>query len=347
MKTQNNYFLERDKINRKQINERLAILPQYCREHILSLENTTSSLTRLGYVNDLAIFFDFISRFKFDIPIAQISFAHIEKITALDINSFLSYLSFYNYNGKNYKNGERGKARKLASIRSLFKFLFCSDYIKSDVASKVTTPKMHDKEIIRLNSIEVNDIIEEAEMPYNFSIRQQNYLQHTRERDVAILTLFLGTGIRVSELVGLNLEDFDFETMSFKITRKGGNQAVLYFSDEVKFALTNWLENRATREIPTNEKAMFTSLQNRRISVRAVEKLVKKYAQAITPLKKITPHKLRSTYGTSLYHATQDIYIVADVLGHRDVNTTKKHYAAMSEDLRQKAADKIKLRKEE
>ena len=134
--------------------------------------------------------------------------------------------------------------------------------------------------------------------------------------------------------------------MSFKVTRKGGNQAVLYFSDEVKYALLNWLDIRATKDVAPDEKALFISLQNRRISVRAVENLVKKYAKATTPLKNISPHKLRSTYGTSLYHATQDIYVVADVLGHKDINTTKRHYAAMSDDLRQKAADKIKLRKD-
>ncbi len=342
----NNYFLERDKYNRQSIKLKLKSLPSYCEEYILSIENTSSSLTRLGYVNDLLIFFDFISRYKFNINIKDISFEHIEKITALDIHSFLSYLSYYTYNNKNYKNGEKGKARKLASIRGLFKFLFCQDYIKSDVASKVTTPKIHDKEIVRLSNQEVNDILDEAQTSNNLSLRQQSYLKNTSDRDVAILTLFLGTGIRVSELVGLNLEDIDFETLSFKITRKGGNQAVLYFSDEVKFALQNWLNTRSLKNISNEEKALFVSLQNKRISVRAVENLVKKYAKVISPLKNISPHKLRSTYGTSLYRATQDIYIVADVLGHKDVNTTKKHYAAMSEDIRQKASTKIKLRKD-
>ena len=92
------------------------------------------------------------------------------------------------------------------------------------------------------------------------------------------------------------------------------------------------------------EPALFTSLQNRRISTRAVEKLVKKYATIAAPLKHITPHKLRSTFGTNLYRETGDIYIVADVLGHKDVNTTKKHYAAMSEDIKRSVANKVKLR---
>ena len=80
------------------------------------------------------------------------------------------------------------------------------------------------------------------------------------------------------------------------------------------------------------------------MSVRAVENLVKKYSRLISPLKKITPHKLRSTYGTSLYRETQDIYVVAEVLGHKDINTTKKHYAAISEDIKRSASTKVVLR---
>ena len=95
-----------------------------------------------------------------------------------------------------------------------------------------------------------------------------------------------------------------------------------------------------------HEGALFLSLQKKRITARAVENLVQKYAEVTTPLKKITPHKLRSTYGTMLYHETQDIYLVADVLGHKDVNTTRKHYAAQSEEHARMAAEKIKLRKE-
>ena len=85
-------------------------------------------------------------------------------------------------------------------------------------------------------------------------------------------------------------------------------------------------------------------MQNRRLTVRSVENLVKKYASKVTSMKKITPHKLRSTYGTNLYRETGDIYLVADVLGHKDVNTTRKHYAAMQDENKRKAAKAVKLR---
>ena len=99
-------------------------------------------------------------------------------------------------------------------------------------------------------------------------------------------------------------------------------------------------------KIPREENAFFLSMQYKRINVRSVEILVKKYSKIVSPLKKITPHKLRSTYGTRLYNSTGDIYIVADVLGHRDVNTTKKHYAAITDDNRKSVANAVKLRQD-
>ena len=129
------------------------------------------------------------------------------------------------------------------------------------------------------------------------------------------------------------------------VTRKGGNKAILYFSDEVADALARYLAFKETdKNTPLNEHALFLSLQMKRISVRAVEQLVKKYSRIVTPLKKISPHKLRSTYGTELYRETGDIYVVADVLGHKDVNTTKKHYAAISDDINRDAARRVILR---
>ena len=160
---------------------------------------------------------------------------------------------------------------------------------------------------------------------------------------VAIYNLYQNGARKIQPI---DIENY-FEENAFRITRKGGNKSVLYFNDEVKVALMDWMQARSKiKELPVQERALFVSLQNKRISVRAVEKLVKKYAGYAAPLKKITPHKLRSTYGTNLYRETNDIYVVASVLGHKDVNTTRKHYAAMTEDIRREAATKVKLRKD-
>ncbi len=339
-----NYFQDRDRSNIEKLSRYMESLPKFCFNYFLDLEPYTSTLSRLNYAMDLRVFFDFLARFKFVCKPEELTLEQLNKVTADDISSYLSYLSYYTFNGKNYKNGEKGKARKLSSIRSLFKYLFNKEKLSSNVASKVSTPKIHQKDILRLEVDEVGKLINQAENPNLLTKQQQGFNKHTQERDVAMLTLFLGTGIRVSECVGLNVEDVDFDNNAFKVTRKGGNQVILYFSEEVKEALIKWLEVREQKKLPPEEKALFISLQNRRITVRAVENLVKKYSRAVTPLKKISPHKLRSTYGTNLYRETGDIYIVADVLGHKDVNTTKKHYAAISEDKRRSVAEIVKLR---
>lgn len=337
------FYQKRDLSNRLKMSKYLEQLPDFCLDYFIGIENNTSSLTRYNYAMDLYVFFNYLSKFVFHKKEHEISLDDINKIKSRNLEQYLSYLSFYQLNDKLYKNDEKGKARKLASLRSFFKYLFNHDMIEANVASKIDTPKLHNKEIIRLEKDEVSRLLNAVESPIEFTDRQREYNKNTFERDNAIITLFLGTGIRISELVGLNIENFDFTQNAFLVTRKGGNQTMLYFSNEVALALKTWLEKRATLELPKEEKAMFISLQNKRISVRAVENLVKKFAQIASPLKKISPHKLRSTFGTNLYKETRDIYIVADVLGHKDVNTTKKHYAAISEDMRKSIAEKVKL----
>ena len=261
---------------------------------------------------------------------------------------FLSYFSHYRFRDKYLSCDERAKARKLSAVRAMFKYFFNKGLISVDNSAKVPTPKLHDKEIIRLNKNEVAQLINVAETGAGLTRHASGYHNKTKVRDTAILTLFLGTGIRISELVGLDNDSFDFKENSFVVTRKGGNRAILFFSDEVKFALQEYItEKNNDSKVPADEPAFFLSMQYKRINVRSVEILVKKYSKIISPLKKITPHKLRSTYGTRLYNETGDIYIVADVLGHRDINTTKKHYAAITLDNRKKAADKVTLRGDE
>ena len=345
-----NYFDERSKKCILKTREILRnTLPEFCEDFFIGIENQTSPLTRLNYARDLVIFFEWLKEYTSLVgtrTIKQLEIDDLKKITSNHIDRFLSYLNTYEINGKLLTNGERGKSRKLSTIRTFFKYFYNRNYLEGNVASKVDMPKIHEKGIIRLEADEVARLIDEAELGNNLTKMQQGFHNHTKLRDVAILTLLLGTGIRVSECVGLNIEDIDFSINAIKITRKGGNQVVLYFSEEIENALKNYLTEREENKIANKngERALFLSLQNKRMTPRAIQILVKKYAQIITPLKKITPHKLRSTYGTALYHETQDIYIVADVLGHKDINTTKKHYAAVSDDIRRSAAGKVKLR---
>ncbi len=345
-----NYHEQLNIENTKRLRGLLAELPRFCGNFFRGVEPTTSAKTRIAYAYDLKVFFEYISNtnpsYK-NLPIRDMDIEILEYIDSLDIEEFLEYLSYYKSEEKEYINSATGKKRKLTTIRSFYSYYYKKELIKSNPAILVDLPKINTKEIIRLDADEVAKLLDEVESGENLTEKQRSYHNKTRTRDLAIITLLLGTGIRVSECVGLDIDDVDFNNDGIKIVRKGGNEAIIYFGDEVRNSLEDYLierEDIITKE--GHEDALFLSLQKRRISVRALEKLVKKYSLLITSLKNITPHKLRSTYGTSLYRATGDIYLVADVLGHTDVNTTKKHYAAIEDARRRSAANKVKLREE-
>ena len=331
--------------------EVLKELPEVCSEFIRAIEFTTQPLTRYAYACDLKLFCEYLVA---EIPkfanrqIALLEPEDFEKVTPRDLRTYLEYLGFYIKDGSEHSNAEAGKTRKLATLRSFYEYMFKSELIHTDVSRLVEMPKKHEKPILRMEIDEVTRMLDAVETGEMMTERQKRYNDSVRARDLAILTLFLGTGIRVSELVGLDLDDLDFALNSFIVTRKGGNQAILYFPEEVASVLQAYLAHRREMTpLPGHENALFLSMQNKRISVRAVQVMVKKYALQVAPLKKrLSPHKLRSTFGTNLYHETGDIYLVADVLGHSDVNTTRRHYAAMSDDRRRMAAKKIKLRED-
>ena len=350
------YFKERERDVNMRLREIRDTLPEFCDEFFVGVEPQTTVLTRLGYAYDLRIFFDYLVKrvraFK-GMSADEITLPDLEKVTVTHLENYMEYLSLYEFDGKEFTNGDRGKARKISTVRSFFKYFFNKDKLSSNVAAKISLPKQREKEIVRLERHEIEKILNAAEEGEGMSAHQRKILLNTRARDVAILSLLLGTGIRVSECVGLNVKDIDFESNAFTVTRKGGSRAILYFNDDVKEALQYYVEgerkallSRTEKLVVGDEDALFLSLQVKRICVRAVEKLVKKYAEVAAPLKRISPHKLRSTYGTELYRATGDIYMVADVLGHRDVNTTKKHYAAIEQDHRKIAAKAVTLRED-
>ncbi len=342
------YYTQRNDNNTAKLRELKAELPYFCSEFFVGVENTTTPLTRLNYAYDLRIFFHYLVTHAPQIhgrQARQISLMDLNLLTATEIENFLEYLSYYEFKGKTYRNNEKAKSRKLSTLRSFFSYFFKKEKLDKNITDKVDLPKLHEKQIIRLEIDEMVNLLDMAETGYALTPTQQAFHRHTESRDFAIITLMLGTGIRVSECVGLDIDDIDFTINGFKVIRKGGSQVILYFSDEIASALKKYLQDRSQiKGLPETERALFLSLQKKRISTRAVQNLVKKYSSLVTPLKNISPHKLRSTYGTNLYKETKDIYVVADVLGHKDINTTKKHYAAMTEDVRRDAANKVKLR---
>ncbi len=338
------YIQQRNDNCMKRIRAMLEDMPKFAKEFLVGIETHTTPLTRLNYCYDLRIFFDFLCKTKFkELQIQDLTIQDINFLKASDIEEFLSYLSSYTFEGVERNCNENAKARKFASLRSMFRYFYNKEKIDQNITSKVTSPKLHDKEIIRLDDDESKKMLDTVRFGDGLSQRQQYYHALTEMRDMAIVTLFLLTGIRVSELVGLDVDDFDLKTRSFVITRKGGNRTILYYDIPIERVMFPYLYQRNNNpKVSKDEKALFLSLQNKRITTRAVENIIKKYAKISAPLKKISPHKLRSTFGTNLYKNTGDIYMVADFLGHKDINTTRKHYAAIDEDRRKLALQYIK-----
>lgn len=343
------YYQQKDIENIKKLREMMKELPPFCTEFFRGIEPRTSTRTRIAYAYDLSVFFDFLKKEnpvfakmkRMDFKLEQ-----LDQITVTDLEEYMEYLK-YRFNEQNHEimNQERGIMRKISSLKSFYNYFFRTEKLTTNPAALVRLPKLHDKEIIRLDVDEVALLLDAVEQGEGLTEKQKTFHKRTRLRDLALLTLLLGTGIRVSECVGLDINDVDFKNGGIHIHRKGGKEVTVYFGSEVENALQDYLDERFGI-IPEegSEQALFLSMQRKRMNVRSVENLVKKYAHIVTPLKKITPHKLRSTYGTNLYRETGDIYLVADVLGHSDVNTTKKHYAALEDERRRSARNVVKLR---
>lgn len=257
----------------------LSELPPYVKLFMRSIEQATQPRTRIGYAYDIKHFFEFLSDSNPCLKsknLKEISFEDLNQLTSYDFDEYMDYLSFYVKDGREYTNDSRAKKRKLCALRVFFAFLYNNDMITQNVSTKVKMPKIHDKAITRMDANEVADFLDNVEFGSKLSDRQQLYHKKSETRDLAIMTLMLSTGIRVSELVGLDINDVDFENARIKVTRKGGNEAYVFFSDEAEGYLKNYLsERKKVITLSGHENALFLSSQNRRISVRAMENLVK------------------------------------------------------------------------
>lgn len=329
-------------------------LPPFCAEFFRSIADQTQPLTKVNYARDLTIFFRFVTSELPEFagrPVRDLTVSDLERLTVDDLEEFKEYLTYYI---KYTEDGEReitneqaGKMRKLSAIRTMFAYFFKKQKISRNITELIDMPKQHEKNIVRLEVNEVAALLDEIESGDRLTETQARFHKFTKKRDLALIMLLLGTGIRISECVGIDIEHVDFEQNAVKITRKGGNEALVYFNEEVRQALCDYLDEREQQDaLDGHEAALFLSMHKTRLATRSIQVLVKKYSKLVTTIKKITPHKLRATFGTNLYKESRDIYLVADALGHKNIETTRKHYADLDNERRREAASYVKLRKE-
>ncbi len=358
VKSDNYAFQERMRCVEK-MDKILEKLPKYCSDCLyykLNGPKKAQSRTVLAYAGDYSVFFDYLKKRNplcKNMEIVDISTDILSHLTVDDIEEYYEYLSMYTKDGKVYTNQGPAQKRKINSISSLFNYLVKKSYLSSNPCLLMETERIKEKPIIALAADEQNRLINIVEN--NSDIAETSRSQKIREkytkyRDIAIIYLFLGSGIRVSELVGLNMDDIDLEHNNMLIIRKGGKMAKLSFSNEVSGAIREYIDESLIKlcfsDNDVDSSALFLSVHKKRISVRQVENIVKGYAKiALGENTKLSCHKLRSTFATQLLSNSHNIALVAEQLGHADVNTTKKRYSKV-ENLN-KVPDYVSIKRDE
>ena len=271
------YHEQKDIENVKKLREIIKELPPFCVDYFRGIEPRTSSRTRIAYAYDLTVFFDFLRRenpFFSKMDRKDIRLEYLDQITVSDLEEYMEYLKYrFNDNHQEITNKDRGIMRKISSLKSFYNYFFRCEKLTTNPAALIQLPKLHEKEIIRLDIDEVALLLDEVEQGEQLTEKQKAFHNRTRIRDLALLTLLLGTGLRVSECVGLDLDDLDFKNGGIHIHRKGGKEVTIYFGAEVEDALLDYLEERHEIEaFPGHEQALFLSLQRKRLSVNTTKK---------------------------------------------------------------------------
>lgn len=290
-------------------------------DYTLTILNKSPNTVK-EYNYDLATFLKFIKiRFNLTqeddfslITIKDIDINTIKKITLDDIHAFLSYLT------TTYHSKAATRARKASSIRVFFNYLCAkANLIEQNPAQNLETPKL-DKRLPKYLSLEDSKKLLNA---------TQNEDNRNMERDYAIITLFLNCGMRLSELVGININDIDFSENKMTVIGKGNKERTIYLNKACVRAIHEYLDVRPKDGIKTDKlnsrKALFLSERRERIGKRTVQHIVdKELTAAGLDTKKYSTHKLRHTAATLMYqYGNVDIRALQEVLGHESISTTE------------------------
>ena len=258
----------------------------------LKIEKNASGHTIINYSVDLRDF----GRFLGD--------AKVESVNYLVLRRYLARMREKNYS-------KRTIARKLASLRSFFKFLYREGYLKTNPASSVITPKLDKKLPIFLDTSEVVRLIEAPDG------RDLSGL-----RDRAVLETLYSTGIRVGELVQLNLNNIDFISGVVKVFGKGRKERLAPIGDKALRVIRNYLNKRGVKKL-SDKKAVFLNKNGGRLTDRSVRRVVGKYIKVVSLREDISPHTLRHSFATHLLDRGADLRSVQELLGHMNLSTTQ------------------------
>ena len=320
-----------DKIN-KLLNE----MPDFVSDFIYNFGRVENYATKLEYCRDIKIYLEFIANYLNDNcekSIRELSIKDVSNIEILDINRFLTTLS------GNHK--ETTVKRKRASLSSMYGFFVATGKMSRNPIAATKSIKIPNKDVVYLTNDEQRTLLETVRYgtKLNESVAKVHYIY--ADRDSAMFILLLDTGLRVSEMLSTDIIDYNLEECSVVVTRKGGDTQVVYYSDECRDYLDIYFKSqKAKYELSSNDLKFpaFTTSTGKRLGVRAIEMLVKKYVAACIPEKAriISPHKLRSSFAMSFYAASdKDILLLKKKMNHKSIQTTNIYAKASDSAMRE------------
>lgn len=320
-------------------------LPSFCYSFLLNTSLELSITTRMAYARDLLHFFNYLiytDYFSNKHSLAsELSFTDLKEVDSMCISS---YLSAYYDTGCSKKT----VSRKRSSLSSFFNYMLLNKRIDSNpvnASTKVIIPSNDnfvfltvDEQNVLLSAISTGSTLTKTQKPYHAKYAL---------RDLSIVLLFLDTGMRVSELHGININDVDFDECSVVVLRKGGSLQTLYFSDDTRDALNKYLSARINKEYFSLSDPLFVTAKGDRLSVRAIQMMISKYATSSLPQKRhISPHKMRSSFAMTYYEATKDILALQKKLNHKHLSTTNIYAKATDKKMFDTRSVTSKMRKQ-
>ena len=346
-KKKNTYKSEKEKELKKKLDKELESLPDFVREYMVAKAVSKSPSTLYAYFIDMRVFLTFIKeRDHLQMSLADMGIDVLGRIMPRDILEYREHLA--------HTNSLTGIKRKFSSLSAVYTYFCKTGALSSNPVRAVDMPKISQKRVEVLKDNEIEHIFDAIETGSSLSENaRKRFHEGTKYRDMAITALLLSSGIRVSELVGLNIRDIDFDhpeedssgniIYEAYVSRKGGNEDRIYLTEETvgyiqRYMETNrkeMLKGKTDEDVP----ALFLSLRGKRISVGSVEALIKKHALTAVPTKNVHPHMFRKTRGTQVYNETNDLKLTAAILGDKSVEVVNTHYVAGNEQNRKDAAN--------
>ena len=315
---------QENKLKRK-IEEKLSTLPPIFSEFYSYMEADQKSYASIKH------YVEYVSDFMDAVYKDGDKNEFYKNVTVAELREYITSLRRRIENGKEVKNSDSIQATRWSALNTFFNFLVMDDYLDINPMTKTRRPKNRkEKPVVYLNETEIDVILDR--------IREESKPQFVN-RDLAIVALGIGTGMRVGALTQIDVNDIDFKNNTIHVIEKGNKERYLKFGTNTRNILSAWLLDRATYFNDVETNALFVSQWRQRLTVESVRKFMKKYADGING-KHITPHKMRSSAATNMAKSGVDIQTIANILGHQSVITTQRYAAVLDED-RQKATQAL------